>query len=138
MKDKRCFLYCSCLILFDLLYLFYTLTFIFSRIQIVISHQSRHPAWVSMDGRHRQKVYTGGRISITSSPWPVPTVSAENQSADWFSSLAQCLNWNHRILQKAFTAPPSQSRSSVVGQQEGGLTMSVTKSMRNSKTDESK
>eukprot|EP00042_Codosiga_hollandica_P039026 m.324386 g.324386 ORF g.324386 m.324386 type:complete len:489 (-) comp55539_c0_seq2:25-1491(-) len=72
-----------------------------ARLKVVVSSQSRHSAWVSMDGRHRQKVPIGTCVHITASPWPVPTLALRDQSADWFQSLSQCLNWNNRTYQKA-------------------------------------
>ncbi|KAL3313794.1 hypothetical protein Ciccas_007603 [Cichlidogyrus casuarinus] len=38
-------------------------------------------------------------VRITHSPYPVPCLCSEDQVADWFSGLAQCLNWNARNVQ---------------------------------------
>lgn len=39
-------------------------------------------------------------IQITTSIYPVPCVNSENQIADWFVSLAECLHWNVRQRQR--------------------------------------
>ena len=39
-------------------------------------------------------------IQITTSIYPVPCVNSENQMADWFKSLAECLHWNVRQRQR--------------------------------------
>ena len=39
-------------------------------------------------------------IHITTSIYPVPCVNSDNQIADWFGSLAECLHWNVRQRQR--------------------------------------
>ena len=39
---------------------------------------------------------------MTTSVFPVPSISAQDQIQDWFDSLADCLHWNVRKRQKTF------------------------------------
>jgi NAD+ kinase len=47
----------------------------------------------------------GDSIVVTASEYPVITVSRENQSVDWFTSLRDVLNWNERRTQKPLVSP---------------------------------
>jgi len=69
-------------------------------IKIVVSSGSRSSAWTSFDGRKRQELRLGDSIHITTSIYPVPCVNSDNQIADWFGSLAECLHWNVRQRQR--------------------------------------
>ncbi|KAJ7371693.1 hypothetical protein OS493_023724 [Desmophyllum pertusum] len=69
-------------------------------LKIVVSAASRSSAWTSFDGRKRQELQVGDSIQITTSIFPVPCVNSENQIADWFGSLAECLHWNVRQRQR--------------------------------------
>ncbi|CAH3037789.1 unnamed protein product [Porites lobata] len=69
-------------------------------LKIVPSAESRSSAWTSFDGRNRQELKVGDSIQITTSIYPVPCVNSENQMADWFKSLAECLHWNVRQRQR--------------------------------------
>lgn len=69
-------------------------------LKIVVSSESRSSAWTSFDGRQRQELHVGDSIQITTSIYPVPCVNSENQIADWFVSLAECLHWNVRQRQR--------------------------------------
>ena len=42
---------------------------------------------------------------MTTSIYPVPSICAEDQIADWFASLDECLRWNDRKRQKHFDDP---------------------------------
>ncbi|RKP25533.1 ATP-NAD kinase-like domain-containing protein, partial [Syncephalis pseudoplumigaleata] len=75
------------------------------RLRIAVSHNSRSSAWASFDGRHRIGLKRGDSIVITASQHPVITVSRENQSIDWFTSLREVLNWNERKTQKPLLSP---------------------------------
>ena len=70
--------------------------------QISISKASRNTAWVSFDGRMRQELTHGDRLCVTTSIYPVPSICSEDQIADWFASLDECLRWNDRKRQKHF------------------------------------
>lgn len=37
---------------------------------------------------------------MTTSIYPVPSICAQDQIADWFDSLAECLHWNVRKKQR--------------------------------------
>ncbi|TPX36246.1 NAD+ kinase [Synchytrium microbalum] len=69
-------------------------------IRISVPHSSRNTAFAAFDGRHRIELLQGDYITISMSPYPMPTVCAEDQSLDWFESLRRCLHWNERTRQK--------------------------------------
>ncbi|VDO08364.1 unnamed protein product [Rodentolepis nana] len=56
---------------------------------------------LSNDGRLRQHhiIHKTDRVIFTASSYPVPCFGSENPVADWFSDLANCLNWNARHRQ---------------------------------------
>jgi len=67
----------------------------------------------------------GDHITITASKYPFPTVCADKQSTDWFSSISRTLNWNQRERQKSFVMveesakkKPSRQRSATPGKKE--------------------
>lgn len=68
-------------------------------LKIMLSRDARNTAWVSFDGRKRQEICHGDSISITTSCFPVPSISFRDPVNDWFESLAQCLHWNVRKKQ---------------------------------------
>lgn len=71
-------------------------------LKIAVSKNSRNTAWVSFDGRKRQELFYGDSLRVTTSIYPVPSICAEDQIADWFASLDECLRWNDRKRQKHF------------------------------------
>ncbi|XP_075211036.1 NAD kinase-like isoform X2 [Lycorma delicatula] len=70
-------------------------------LQASISSESRNTAWVSFDGHSRQELLIGESLSVTTSIYPVPSISAHDQISDWFASLGECLHWNMRKRQKS-------------------------------------
>ena len=73
---------------------------------MTLSPDSRSTAWMSFDGRTPQVELTrGDSLLVTLSKHPLPTVCAQDPVSDWFSSLADCLNWNDRKKQKAMPDP---------------------------------
>uniref|UniRef100_A0A672GRY9 NAD(+) kinase n=1 Tax=Salarias fasciatus TaxID=181472 RepID=A0A672GRY9_SALFA len=68
-------------------------------LKIMLSHDARNTAWVSLDGRKRQEICHGDSITITTSCFPVPSICFRDPVNDWFESLAQCLHWNVRKKQ---------------------------------------
>ncbi|CAL4060149.1 unnamed protein product, partial [Meganyctiphanes norvegica] len=74
-------------------------------LKIAVSRDSRNTAWVSFDGRKRQELKHGDSLRVTTSIYPVPSICAEDQIADWFASLDECLRWNDRKRQKHFDEP---------------------------------
>lgn len=74
-------------------------------LKIAVSKNSRNTAWVSFDGRKRQELFYGDSLRVTTSIYPVPSICAEDQIADWFASLDECLRWNDRKRQKHFDDP---------------------------------
>ena len=71
-------------------------------LRIAVPYNSRSTAWASFDGRGRVELKQGDHIKVTASRYPFPTVCAENQSTDWFSSISRTLKWNERQRQKSF------------------------------------
>lgn len=71
-------------------------------LRIAVPYNSRSTAWASFDGRGRVELKQGDHIKVTASRYPFPTVCAENQSKDWFSSISRTLKWNERQRQKSF------------------------------------
>ncbi|KAK2703534.1 NAD kinase-like [Artemia franciscana] len=69
-------------------------------LKISVSPDSRNTAWVSFDGRNRQELCHGDSLRVTTSIYPVPSICSQDQIADWFDSLAECLHWNVRKKQK--------------------------------------
>ncbi|XP_069953594.1 uncharacterized protein [Cherax quadricarinatus] len=78
-------------------------------LKIAVSRDSRNTAWVSFDGRKRQELFHGDSLRVTTSIYPVPSICAEDQIADWFASLDECLRWNDRKRQKHFDDPEDLS-----------------------------
>ncbi|XP_071525705.1 uncharacterized protein [Panulirus ornatus] len=78
-------------------------------LKIAVSRDSRNTAWVSFDGRKRQELFHGDSLRVTTSIYPVPSICAEDQIADWFASLDECLRWNDRKRQKHFDDPEDSS-----------------------------
>lgn len=75
-------------------------------IKVTLSPDARGTAMVSLDGRQRCELRHGDVIRITTSSSALPSICAQDPVFDWFSSLATCLHWNVRKLQR----PPSKAR----------------------------
>ncbi|XP_018022437.1 NAD kinase-like isoform X3 [Hyalella azteca] len=71
-------------------------------LKITVSKDSRNTAWISFDGRMRQELTHDDSLRVTTSIYPVPSICAEDQIADWFASLDDCLRWNDRKRQRHF------------------------------------
>jgi NAD+ kinase len=88
-------------------------------LRICVPYNSRSTAWASFDGRGRIELKReitdilvsggllihlteGDHVTVTASQYPFPTVCADKQSTDWFSSISRTLNWNQREKQKSF------------------------------------
>ncbi|XP_053212194.1 NAD kinase-like isoform X2 [Panonychus citri] len=69
------------------------------QLKILVSKDSRGPAWVSFDGRKRQELNLGDELNVTTSVHPVPSICFKDPMSDWFSSLGECLHWNERKKQ---------------------------------------
>jgi NAD+ kinase len=68
-------------------------------LKIQVPYTARHPVSISFDGRCRINLSHGEYVCITTSKFPMVSVSA-NGSTDWFESLQRCLHWNQRSRQK--------------------------------------
>lgn len=69
-------------------------------LRVMVSENARDTAWVSFDGRNRQKLGQGDVLRITTSIYPLPSICQSEQMHDWFNGLAGCLHWNVRKPQK--------------------------------------
>ncbi|KAI5749151.1 hypothetical protein M8J76_004998 [Diaphorina citri] len=69
-------------------------------LKIMLSDDARNTSWVSFDGRNQQELKCGDSLRVTTSIYPVPSICAQDQIADWFDSLGECLHWNVRKRQK--------------------------------------
>uniref|UniRef100_A0A672H2S3 NAD(+) kinase n=1 Tax=Salarias fasciatus TaxID=181472 RepID=A0A672H2S3_SALFA len=78
-------------------------------LKIMLSHDARNTAWVSLDGRKRQEICHGDSITITTSCFPVPSICFRDPVNDWFESLAQCLHWNVRKKQNYLSSEDEDS-----------------------------
>lgn len=86
-------------------------------LKVTLHPDARNTAWVSFDGRHHQELNVGDSLRVTTSIYPVPSICAQDQIADWFDSLAECLHWNVRKKQRQLDemsdmTPGSHSSSS--------------------------
>ncbi|XP_063612088.1 NAD kinase-like isoform X2 [Penaeus indicus] len=78
-------------------------------LKIKLNYEARNTCWASFDGRHQQELMVGDSLRVTTSIYPVPSICAEDQIADWFASLDECLRWNDRKRQKHFDDPDDLS-----------------------------
>ena len=74
----------------------------YTEIELRISEDARCGAWVCFDGKRRQELQRGDAVAVSMSCNPVPTVSRNDQTVDWFGSLERCFSWNERPEQKGF------------------------------------
>ncbi|RDX47995.1 ATP-NAD kinase [Lentinus brumalis] len=79
-------------------------------LRICVPFNSRSTAWASFDGRGRVELKQGDHIKVTASKYPFPTVCAESQSRDWFTSISRTLKWNERERQKSFVVVEESPR----------------------------
>lgn len=76
-------------------------------IKLIVSKESRNTAWVSFDGRSRQELQIGDCVKIKTAVHPFPSICLKDPIDDWFNSLAECLHWNMRKLQRGPSSTPS-------------------------------
>ena len=72
-----------------------------SQLKLRIHHDSRAACLVSFDGRNQISLDKGDFVTISMSPWPLPTISMVPPSVEWFRSINSRLNWNVREIQKS-------------------------------------
>ncbi|VUZ39070.1 unnamed protein product [Hymenolepis diminuta] len=76
-----------------------------SQLEVFIAPDARAQCvHLSNDGRlrHHHIIHKNDRVIFTASRYPVPCFGSESPVADWFSDLANCLNWNARHRQNEF------------------------------------
>lgn len=74
----------------------------YADVELKIPEGARSTGWVSFDGRKRQELHPGDGVRVRMSRHPVPTISKEDQTGDWFKSLEKCFGWNERLEQRPF------------------------------------
>lgn len=75
-----------------------------AEITICLNSESRGSAFCSIDGKNMDELKDGHILKIKGSNYPIPTISREDESKDWFEGLKNCLNWNLRQKQKPLEA----------------------------------
>eukprot|EP00741_Cyanophora_paradoxa_P003797 tig00000718_g3691.t1 len=79
-------------------------------IRIQVPRDSRASAWASFDGRERHELRPADAVLVRASAYPPPPFCKQDETTDWFESLAGCLHWNLRKRQnplKKGPAPPA-------------------------------
>ncbi|TIA79867.1 hypothetical protein E3P98_03037 [Wallemia ichthyophaga] len=89
-------------------------------LRICVPFNSRSTAWASFDGRGRVELKQGDHIKVTASKYPCPTICADKQSSDWFSSLSRTLHWNERARQKSFVVVEEGPKHAEFKNEENG------------------
>jgi NAD+ kinase len=67
-------------------------------------------ARVTTDGTSGPALMPGDSVVITISKYPVPCLTLKEHTVEWMRSLAECLHWNARVLQRG----PADARSDVL------------------------
>ena len=62
--------------------------------------EARANAWVSFDGKRRQRLGRGESLVITMSRNPLPTVNNVDATQDWFDAIDNAFHFNERMFQK--------------------------------------
>lgn len=75
-------------------------------LRVSLHPDARSSAWVHLDGRHRFEMKKTDHLVLQISPHSLPCITPTDHISDWFRSLANCLNWNSRIMQQVL---PSSS-----------------------------
>lgn len=84
-------------------------------LRVSVPYRSRSNAWASFDGRGRIEIRRGDHVKITASPYPFPTVCAEEPADPWFESVSRTLNWNQRKHQMSFMVQGRPSKHKGAG-----------------------
>ena len=74
-----------------------------AKLRCTVASEARTHAWVTVDGRKRLRPPRGESLLIEASPFPLPTILAEGNTADWFEGLRSSFNFNTRARQKPLT-----------------------------------
>ncbi|CCH45955.1 putative inorganic polyphosphate/ATP-NAD kinase [Wickerhamomyces ciferrii] len=69
-------------------------------LKVRVPKRSRSTAWAAFDGRSRVELQKGDYVSISASPFSMPTVMSS--PTEYFDSVSRTLNWNIREQQKSF------------------------------------
>ncbi|KAL3235557.1 NADH/NAD(+) kinase [Nakaseomyces bracarensis] len=70
-------------------------------LKIKVSPNSRGTAWIAFDGRPKIELHRGDFVTVSSSPYPFPTVEASPR--DFVDSISRTLGWNAREKQKSLS-----------------------------------
>lgn len=69
-------------------------------LKVRVPKRSRSTAWAAFDGRSRVELQKGDYLTISASPFSMPTVISS--PTEYFDSVSRTLNWNIREQQKSF------------------------------------
>lgn len=75
-------------------------------LKVKVPKRSRSTAWAAFDGRSRVELQKGDYLTISASPFSMPTVMSS--PTEYFDSVSRTLNWNIREQQKSFVHLLSQ------------------------------
>lgn len=75
-------------------------------LKVKVPRRSRSTAWAAFDGRSRVELHKGDYVTISASPFSMPTVMSS--PTEYFDSVSRTLNWNVREQQKSFVHLLSQ------------------------------
>lgn len=75
-------------------------------LKVRVPKRSRSTAWAAFDGRSRVELQKGDYLTISASPFAMPTVMSS--PTEYFDSVSRTLNWNVREQQKSFVHLLSQ------------------------------
>lgn len=69
-------------------------------VTIAVPLTARCGAALSVDGKDVCTLRLGDSVEVAMSPHPVPTICCTTETADWFASVHEALQWNGRLEQK--------------------------------------
>jgi len=69
-------------------------------VTISVPLTARYGAALSVDGKDVCTLRLGDSVEVAMSSHPVPTICCTTETADWFASVHEALQWNGRIEQK--------------------------------------
>jgi len=74
-------------------------------LKIMVPDGARGDAFVSFDGKERERLGPGDQLYIRVSPHPIPSVCVKDGTRDWFLNVRNVLKWNDRDSQQLMSNP---------------------------------
>ena len=74
-------------------------------LKIMVPDGARGDAFVSFDGKERERLGPGDQLYIRVSPHPIPSVCVKDGTRDWFLNVRNVLKWNDRDSQQPMSNP---------------------------------